>query len=147
RQLVMGNSLQAFELQTGKIKWKLGGTEDANDPFSTSHFLGVPLPVGGRLYVLNEKNNGPMGDAELRLVCIDPTKDDPANAQKPRVFSVQTLGMVQQQHRVTQDMSRRLNASHLAYGEGILVCPTNAGEVLGVDLLSRSLAWAYPYRE
>ena len=53
----------------------------------------------------------------------------------------------QQQFRVTHDLSRRTNAVHLAYGEGILVCPTNAGEVLGVDLMSRSLAWAYPYRE
>ena len=60
---------------------------------------------------------------------------------------MQSLGEVVQQSRVTHDVSRRLNAVHLAYGEGILVCPTNAGEVLGVDLLSRSLAWAYPYRE
>src|SRR5205807_6189273 len=97
-------------------------------------------------YVLNEKNNGPQGDAELRLVCIDPMHKDPVD-HKPRVLSVQALGMVQQQHRITHDMSRRLNAVHLAYGEGTLVCPTNAGEVLGVDLMSRSLAWAYPYRE
>src|SRR5581483_137883 len=74
------------------------------------------------------------------LVCVDP------NTGKI-IPPMQTLGIVQQQHRVTHDMSRRLNAVHLAYGEGILVCPTNAGEVLGVDLLSRSLAWAYPYRE
>jgi outer membrane protein assembly factor BamB len=147
KPLVMGNSLQAFELQTGKIKWKLGGNEEANDPFSSSHFLGVPLSVGGRLYVLNEKNSGPNGDGELRLVTIDPIKEDANQKHKPRVISVQSLGMVQQQHRVTHDMSRRVNAVHLAYGEGILVCPTNAGEVLGVDLLTRSLAWAYPYRE
>src|SRR5262249_2181142 len=42
---------------------------------------------------------------------------------------------------------RRTEAAHLAYAEGILVCPTNAGAVLGVDLLSNSLVWAYPYRE
>ena len=35
----------------------------------------------------------------------------------------------------------------LAYGEGILVCPTNAGEVFGIDLMTRSLVWSYPYRE
>jgi tetratricopeptide (TPR) repeat protein len=162
KPLVMGNSLQAFELQTGKIKWKLGGGEDTNDQtaavdkegkkkaaedFSSSHFLGVPLSVGGRLYVLNEKNPGPSGDGELRLVTIDPIKEDASQKHRPRVISVQSLGSVQMQHRVTHDMSRRVNAVHLAYGEGILVCPTNAGEVLGVDLLTRSLAWAYPYRE
>src|SRR5207237_9798672 len=117
------------------------GKRDPNDPFADSHFLGVPISVGGKLYVLNEKNNGqPQGDSELRLVCLDPNT---GNVLGP----IQTLGNVLQQHRFTNDASRRINAVHLAYGEGILVCPTNAGEVLGVDLLSRSLAWAYPYRD
>ena len=40
-----------------------------------------------------------------------------------------------------------MSAAHMAYGEGIIVCTTNAGEVLGVDVLSRGLAWSYPYRE
>ncbi len=40
-----------------------------------------------------------------------------------------------------------MQAAHLSFGEGILVCPTNAGAVLGVDLLSHSLVWAHPYRE
>src|SRR5262249_25590971 len=31
--------------------------------------------------------------------------------------------------------------------EGVLVCPTNAGAILGIDLLSHSLVWAYSYRE
>ena len=42
---------------------------------------------------------------------------------------------------------RRFHAAHLAYGEGILVCPTNTGGLLGVDLLTNSLVWAYGYRE
>src|SRR5262249_22077438 len=33
------------------------------------------------------------------------------------------------------------------YGEGILVCPTNAGAVIGVDFLTHSLLWAYAYRD
>src|SRR5262249_12835885 len=49
--------------------------------------------------------------------------------------------------KLSLDVSRRVQAVHLAYAEGILVCPTNAGAVLGVDLLSRSLVWAFPYRE
>src|SRR5262249_33504483 len=147
KALVMQNCLYAFELSTGKIKWRWGvplselGKRDPNDPFADSHFLGVPISVGGKLYVLNEKNNGqPQGDSELRLVCLDPNT---GNVLGP----IQSIGNVLQHHRFTPDASRRLNAAHLAYGEGILVCPTNAGEVLGVDLLSRTLAWAYPYRE
>jgi len=35
----------------------------------------------------------------------------------------------------------------LAYDEGILVCPSNSGAVVGVDLLTHSLVWAYSYVE
>src|SRR5207244_4493334 len=59
----------------------------------------------------------------------------------------QKLGTVNNEHRYMNDIARRVNAIHLAYSEGILVCPTNAGEVLGIDLMSRTLAWAYKYRQ
>jgi outer membrane protein assembly factor BamB len=42
---------------------------------------------------------------------------------------------------------RRIQAAHLAYGDGILVCPTNVGMLVGVDLLTGNLAWAIPYGE
>jgi outer membrane protein assembly factor BamB len=149
KPLVLENSLHAYNLHTGKFEWRLGGPKKddtvKDDTFRDSHFLGVPLSVGGKLFVLNEKNPGFSGDAELRLVCIDPTKL--AEPGRPHVFHLQPIGAVQQQHRITHDLSRRINAVHLAYGEGILVCPTNAGELLGIDLLTRSLAWAYPYKE
>ena len=41
--------------------------------------------------------------------------------------------MIDQRNRVTNAISRRINAVHLAYGEGILVCPTNAGGVVAFD--------------
>ncbi len=145
KPLVLQNTLYAFNMQSGKCEWRLGGG-GKDDPFADSHFLGVPITVGGKLYALNEKNTGPTGESELRLVCIDPGKM--ASPGRPTVVEpIQSLGNIIQQHRITHDTSRRLNAVHLGYGEGILVCPTNAGEILGVDLLSRSLAWAYPYRE
>ncbi len=147
RNLLMQNCLYAFNLQSGRTAWSLGSFSgaDTKDEFSDSHFLGAPINVGGKLYVLNEKNQGQQGDAELRLVCIDPNKVD---GFRPHVVEpIQVLGNVEQRNRVTHAISRRINGVHLAYGEGVLVCPTNAGEILGVDLMSRSLAWAYPYRE
>jgi outer membrane protein assembly factor BamB len=140
KQMITENALHAYEIKTGKVLWRLEGHEHkSNKPIPElleSHFLGPPLPVGGKLYVLNEKNNG-----ELRLLCIDPTK------QGAILPPIQTLGTVDQQARFLLDPNRRIHAVHLAYGEGILICPTNAGEILGIDLLSRTLAWAYPYRE
>src|SRR5262249_29594808 len=68
--------------------------------------------------------------------------------KRPTIIEpIQPLGTVATQYRITHDPGRRLHGVHLAYGEGILVCPTGAGEVLGIDIMSRSLAWAYPYRD
>ncbi len=149
RKYVYQNELQAFSVFDGKLKWVLGGTQD-DKQFGNSHFLGVPISVGGKLYVLNEKGpntNNQVGDAELRLVCIDPNKpgEDP---HRPFVVDpILSLGILQQQNRVTHQASRRTNAVHLAFSDGVLVCPTNAGEIFGIDLLTRCLIWSYPYRE
>src|SRR5262249_14473880 len=147
-QAVYQNWLVAIDMETGKLSWELGGLRtpstsrqdaapkaDANG-LDNSYFLGPPLPLGGKLYVLTEKN------AELVLVCLDPPKD---GGSAPRVLWKQTLATVRD--RLVQDPVRRVQAAHLAYGDGILVCPTNAGAVLGIDLLTHSLVWAHSYRE
>jgi outer membrane protein assembly factor BamB len=143
-QAIQHSRLQAFDLATGKLKWELGGVSASNGGkedrkkdkdnavLDDSYFLGPPLPIGGKLYVLTEKQQ------ELRLVCIDP-------AGNGKVVSVQPLATTRD--KMQQDVGRRTQAAHLSYSEGVLVCPTNAGAVLGVDLLSNSLLWAYPYRE
>src|SRR5262249_32258711 len=126
---------------SGKIHWELGG-HDGKESLDDCYFLGPPLPLAGKIYVLTEKQQ------ELRLVCINPTsarKTAPANSWIPKVEFVQTLATTRD--KMQQDVARRTQAAHLAYGEGILVCPTNAGAVLGVDLLSNSLVWAYSYHE
>ena len=159
KSLVLQNSLLAFSIkQGGKRVWSLGVLpgdaafhEDSvkDNPFANSHFLSVPLSVGGKLYVLNEKHlDDWRSPAELRLVCIDPNKVvKVANLPRPTVVSIQKLGDVKPEFRFTNDASRRTNAAHLAYSDGILICSTNAGMMLGVDLLSGSLAWSYPYRQ
>jgi outer membrane protein assembly factor BamB len=126
------NRLRAIEISTGKLKWELGDPS-RKDELSDCYFLGPPLPLGGKLYVLTERQQ------ELRLVCIDPAPP------MPRVVAMQTLATTRD--KLQTDVTRRTEAALLAYSEGILVCPTNAGAVLGVDLLSNSLVWAYPYRE
>ncbi len=125
--------LQAFSLLTnGKLVWEVGGFGEKDNPLSDCFFLGPPLPLGGKLYVLTEKQE------ELRLVCLDPQ----ANG---KVVYQQILGTTKE--KLEGDVNRRSHAAHLAYGEGILVVPTNAGMVFGIDLLENRLVWAYPYRE
>jgi outer membrane protein assembly factor BamB/tetratricopeptide (TPR) repeat protein len=111
---------------------------------SDCFFLGPPLPLAGKLYVAIEK------DGDLRLVCLDPTKmekttRDPQHPQEiPSLVWSQVLG--QPNGRLPQDSFRRYQCIHLAYADGILVVPTNAGAVLGIDLFSHSLVWAANYK-
>jgi outer membrane protein assembly factor BamB len=129
--------LQAFDLGSGKMLWTAGGRGDKrnpNDPkgeLNDSYFLGAPLAIAGKLYVLIDKNQ------ELRLICLD--------GAKGTVTWNQTLATTKE--KMLMDMGRRAHAAPLAYGEGILVCPTNAGAVFGVDFLTHSLLWAYAYRD
>ena len=126
------NKLQAYDLAKGcYLKWELGG-RGATDPMPDTYFLGPPMPMGDRLYVLAEK------EQELKMVCVE--------AATGRVLSQQPLASVKD-IKLHQNPYRRSQAAHLAYGEGVLVIPTNAGAVFGLDLLSNSLVWAYPYRE
>jgi outer membrane protein assembly factor BamB len=133
KNLVERSRLVAMDLSSEQLKivWERGDHDKDPSELKDNVFLGPPLPLGGKLYVLSEKNR------ELRLNCLD--------APKGELLWSQTLAHARDP--IQQDVSRRIQAVHLAYGEGILVCPTNAGAILGVDLLSHSLVWAFPYRE
>jgi outer membrane protein assembly factor BamB len=134
------SKLQAYSLAkgSGKLTWELGGEEKG--PLAGCHFLGPPLPLGGKLYLLVDKQQ------ELRLVCLENVPEEgPTKPAHARIVSSQALGTTQE--KMQNDVFRRTTAAHLAYGEGILICPTNAGAVFGINLLENSLIWAYPYRE
>jgi tetratricopeptide (TPR) repeat protein len=136
---VAHNRLYALSLaRSGALTWALG--EEEKDPLRDHYFLGPPLPLAGKLYVLADKQQ------EIRLICLDLSvlAKGGKNVQGA-IVSTQTLGMTQE--KMENDPLRRTWAAHLAYGEGILVCPTNTGAVFGVNLLDNSLVWAYPYRD
>ncbi len=137
------NSLKAYNLESMKLLWDLGGKEPTHvpalDALKGGFFIGPPLPLAGKLYVLHEKNN------ELFLLCLEPKDKDERLPPPPDLVWAQKL--VKTRDGIETDFNRRIHAAHLSYGEGMLVCPTNAGAMLGVDLLSHSLVWVNPYRE
>lgn len=136
------NKLVAFEINTGRVAWEIGTTNLENNPFADTFFLGPPLPLGGKLYVLAETNR------EIRLLCLEsrPAWLPELNREghKVELIWAQPLCLVDQP--LQQDVRRRTQAAHLSYSDGLLICPTNAGMVLAVDLLTRTLVWAHPYQ-
>ena len=131
--------LWAFDLTRGcAMAWDLPVEGDDKSQFADSYFLGPPLCLNGKLYVLTEKQQ------ELRLVCLENVKH--GSGWTAKVDFMLSLGTARDS-QMQQDPLRRIHAAHLSYGDGVLVCPTNLGYVIGIDLLQNSLLWAYPYRD
>ena len=134
---VRHNRLYALNLsRSGALSWALG--EDEEDPLHDCYFLGPPLPLDGRLYVLIQKKQ------QISLLSIDPPSNNQRPAQ-PKIVFMKPLA--ETATSLIEDPIRRTQAAHVAYGQGILVCPTNAGTVFGVDRLKQRIAWVYRYRE
>ncbi len=129
RNLIHHNRLRALDLATGKVVWEIGGRPGSVPAeLADAYFLGPPLPLGGALYVLVDKQS------DLRLLCL--------NADRGTLLWTQPLATMRT--KLLLDVPRRIHAVHLAFRDGVLVCPTNAGALIGFDLLSRSLLWRTP---
>ena len=152
------NRLTAVNLDTGKLVWTLGGPEgvplkDEEEEKTTNSqlltenafFMGPPLAVNGRLYALYERKS------QVKLACYDPAHVVVAPAgpgsttvyRYPELLWTQNLGDASTSLR--NDTLRRIQPAYLAYADGVLVCPTNCGVVVGVDVSARRLLWARYY--
>ena len=132
------NRLRAVDARTGAYRWEVGAWQrpgDAPPPgpaeYVDAFFLGAPLPVGRRLFALTERRQ------ELNLLCID--------ADSGALIWSQNLAATGED--LKYDPARRMQPIHLAYADGVLLCPTNVGALVAVDPLSHNLLWAHLYRE
>ncbi len=126
------NTLVALDLQNeGGMRWMVGGSDGRDEPkLAGAFFLGAPLPVEGQLYVLAEMQ------AQIHLVVLD-TKTGKQS------WSLELFDLGKQ--NILYGMNRRLAGATLAYINGVVVCPTAAGVIIGVDAKERSQLWRYAY--
>ncbi len=126
------NRLAARDLRTeGKLKWEIGGLTGEDTPeVAGAFFLGPPLPLMGHLYVLAEVKG-----QEIRLLVLDPESGALEWSQQLAVVDMP----------VALDPFRRKSGSTPSFADGVLVCPTTAGAIVGMDLSTRSLLWGYQY--
>lgn len=146
------NILSAYRVSAkGGLAWRLSWADSAGregepapqplqqqfQPFAQAPagawFLGTPLPVGDRLFVLVEERG------EIRL--------DVLSAADGTVRWSQPLAELDEGVTVGNREShlRRVGGLSPSFAEGVLVCPTGAGTVVAVDLATRTLSWAYTY--
>lgn len=128
------NQLVALNLRRqGTLCWQIGGEgggDDAN--LAGAFFLGAPLALADRLYVLAEFQG------EIRLLCLLPESGQ-------LEWKQQLGGTPDENMNIRYDSTRRLAGAAPSFADGVLVCPTSAGAVVAVDLGTRALKWNYTY--
>ncbi|WP_298859192.1 PQQ-binding-like beta-propeller repeat protein [uncultured Gimesia sp.] len=129
------NRLMAFELDSGKFAWELGGPRLQNAiDYSGHYFLGPPLALHGNLYCLAEEGR------EFRLLVLD--------AQTGKTLWTQSLFRSENpiardyttDRRPMDHVRRRMGLSPSA-AHGVIVCQTGAGCTVGIDAVTRRLLW------
>ena len=116
------NRLAAYEADTGRLVWSVGGPRSGVAPAELAgvSFLAAPTPLEGRLWVLA------LDGGQVRLFAVDPPTG--------RVLMTQDLWL-------TYDgFSERVRGYRPVAADGRLVLPVG-GAVVCFDPLSRAVAW------
>lgn len=132
--IVSHNYLEAFSIKgQGKAIWRVGGDSGVDEPkLAGAYFLGAPLWIDGSLYCIANLNG------ETTFLSLDPE-----------------TGLVQWMQQLAQSPKQGFGDTsgedaaniYLAYADGIVICPTGTGVLVAIDVASRSLRWAFRYRD
>jgi outer membrane protein assembly factor BamB len=135
------NRLTAYDISTGKLKWEIGGPPSEKLELSGGYFLGPPLPLADRLYVVAEFT------PRIDLLTLDP--------RSGRLLARQTIdavdkdgsgpqnGVVVYNGNLPRRFPRRMAGASPSYTDGVLVCPTSRDTFTAVDLASGTILWSY----
>ena len=126
------NNLVAYDLRSGRRHWTIGGP-DHNDefdfPLAGYFFHSAPIVYRNELLVVGEKNN------EIQLLALAP--------QTGALLWKQLLAFADTD--ISTDSLRRNFGGQVAVADGVIVCPTAAGWLVGIDAMTHSVLWANRY--
>ena len=112
------NRLACYNIQTGKLVWHVGGQTLAQ---SGTMFLGAPLCVGETLYVLGQRAG------TIRLLALE--------SQTGKLLWSQILCLS------SSDPGPSPISCTPRLTNGIIVCPTPVGALIGVNSVTHALIW------
>lgn len=129
------NRLMAFEVDSGKFVWEVGGPRLQNPiNYSGHYFLGPPLPYDGKLYCLAEEGR------EFRLLVLDPETGKTLWTQSLFRSEYPIARDYTTDRRPLDHIRRRMGLSP-SLAHGVIVCPTGSGCTVGIHAVTRQLLW------
>lgn len=130
------NELVAINAERdGAFKWRVGGENGSDEPkLAGSFFLGPPLPIDETLYAVCQL------ESDIRIVALD-SETGKLKWHQP-IATTETSPI-----KLLKDRYRRLSGVTPSFADGILVCSTGNGALVGIELSTRSLKWGYQYAD
>jgi outer membrane protein assembly factor BamB len=138
------NYIRAYDVETGLFLWEIGGqTQNAvpGEPQRANllagyYFLGAPLVLGNRIYVLAENGEG------IYLVRIG-EPDAASGLSNPQILASQLLGVPEL--KLAEHPLRRHAGLVPTFARGLLICPTCDNRVTAVSAEDLSIRWIARY--
>lgn len=136
--------LVAYEATTGRLQWDLGGRRrSTQDPFDGLSFVSTPVSVGQpgvdqMLLVIAIASN------ELRLLALAPPAAPTTSIQESTPQILWTLPLAQLPISFVSEMIPTTQIMPTVAG-GLVLCPTQTGQLIAVDWVERRLAWVSQY--
>ena len=156
---IPSNYIRAYDAESGLFRWEAGGqTQNVALPAGQGnllagfYFLGAPLVLGQRTYVLAESGEGifliqiaepvaladKAADADSGLLISD------AQASvNPKVVKSQILTVPE--YKLPQHPVRKHAGLMPSFAQGMLICPTCDQRIVAVSAEDHSLRWIFRY--
>ncbi len=122
------NELVAYDLETGRQQWRIGGKkieDQFSRPLAGAYFQGAPVPYGDELFIIGEL------DGIVTLFSLSPSTGDVLWSQQ-----LATPG-----RPITADLVRRHWLARPVVADGLILCPTSTGWLTAVELATHRLVW------
>ncbi|MFN9720390.1 MAG: PQQ-binding-like beta-propeller repeat protein [Planctomycetota bacterium] len=141
--VIPSNLIRAYDVKTGLFLWEIGGKTQVNavpagkgNLLSGFYFLGAPLVLGERTYVLAESGEG------LFLIQIAA----PSLTAGPRNPSIARAQILTVPRVKLPDHPVRSHAGLMpSFAQGLLICPTCDERIVAVSAEDHSLRWVFRY--